>query len=232
MNRIRRQLMQRWVVVLVLVLPLIEQGEVRLQPFVAGVELVQATDTSAMFDVETPRYELKPLGDGTQQIMVPGATLSSDEGMPQLPIWSAMLAVPTDADVQVHVVEDDHVNVPLHTMIAPVPQPDLLAPDQQPGALVRIPDGTAYASTTPYPAQVARIADDARLREQRFVRVAIAPLQYIARKQELVWHKHVRVAVQWSTPQQQSSTDVADPFATLLVWRSTLLLHDGVCRRS
>ncbi len=215
MNRIRRQLMQRWVVVLVLVLPLIEQGEVRLQPFVAGVELVQATDTSAMFDVETPRYELKPLGDGTQQIMVPGATLSSDEGMPQLPIWSAMLAVPTDADVQVHVVEDDHVNVPLHTMIAPVPQPDLLAPDQQPGALVRIPDGTAYASTTPYPAQVARIADDARLREQQFVRVAIAPLQYIARKQELVWHKHVRVAVQWSTPQQQSSIDVADPFATL-----------------
>ena len=61
----------------------------------------------------------------------------------------------------------------------------------------RIPDRAAYANRALYPAEVARVADTAWLRDQHLARLEIYPFQYRAAAQELTWHRRLLIEVKF-----------------------------------
>ena len=80
-------------------------------------------------------------------------------------------------------------------LLAPIPGPAPLEDDLTPGELAYQPDAAVYAADAPYPAAPARLLDEAWLRDQRVVRVALSPFQYNPGRGTLVWRPHLKVRV-------------------------------------
>ncbi len=115
----------------------------------------------------------------------------------------------------------------LHSL-APAPTPVLSGDeDLQPGEWRFTPDAAAYARSTAYPDAVARVADDAWLRDQRLVRVELYPFQYQPLAQQLTWHRRLRIEVLFERTGDRAYKSVAaseTPFDGVL--RNSLLNYE------
>ncbi|HEY0607715.1 MAG TPA: C25 family cysteine peptidase [Herpetosiphonaceae bacterium] len=181
-----------------------------------GIRLLHATTSSAVLDLVTSRYSLtadSSSSDITQRLTLPGAGTSADAGKPQLPMFSALLSVPANARIELHVRETGSQALPGRYTIAATPRPAPLTDDLQPGATIATPDAPTYASSALYPAAPARIAEDGWLRNQRIVRIELSPFQYRPALGRLIWHRHLQVEVRWNASaatQQRTPIDALD----------------------
>jgi len=117
----------------------------------------------------------------------------SEPGKPQLPHKTILLGVPAEATVELQIVSDEVVPVPGRYAISPAPQAAPITEETLQGKELYIPDAAAYASAALYPAHIARLTDDAWLRDQRIVQVELSPFQYNAAQGTLLWHRRLRV---------------------------------------
>ena len=175
--------------------------------------MIRSDERGLLLELTVPDYTLN---DG--HLGVPGADRLADPGKPDLPKFSALIGIPAEATVSVQVVQDEAQVVAGPHAIAPAPSPVLPDGDLQPGTVQRIPDRAAYANRALYPAEVARVADIAWLRDQRLARVEIYPFQYRAAAQELTWHRRLLIEVNFDGAALPSAMRLGRrPLATILL---------------
>ena len=214
--------------------PAIAQS-VEVEPSVAeplpGLHIVRSDANGVVLELFTPEYQLKPVeteGRAFEQLTVPNLNKSSEAGWPQLPLASALLGVPADARVSVRILSDEVQAVAGLHSLAPAPTPVLSGDeDLQPGEWRFTPDTAAYARSTAYPDAVARVADDAWLRDQRLVRVELYPFQYQPLARQLTWHRRLRIEVLFERTGDRAYKSVAaseTPFDGVL--RNSLLNYE------
>ena len=196
----------------------------------AAVRVVRSDASGLLLELSTPQYALTPIQVGRQpyeSLSVAGLDFTDQAGQPQLPVANAMIGVPPDADITVRVVADDRELLSGKHVLAPTLSPAPVTDELQPGGWQRVVDPVAYAKVEAYPAQIARVADDAWLRDQRVVRVAVYPFQYSARDQQLTWHRTLRIEVTFNRKASRAFNAVkadSSPFDDVL--RGSLLNYD------
>ncbi len=194
-----------------------------------GLRVVRSDERGLLLELVVPDYTLN-----AGQISVPNADRLAESGKPELPQFSALIGIPAEGAVSVQVVQDEVQVVAGQYSIAPAPSPFLPDGDLQPGAVQRIPDRTAYANRAWYPAEVARVADTAWLRDQHLARIEIYPFQYRAATQELRWHRRLLIEVKFAgaavadrlgpsdaNPFEASLQEQVLNYAVARQWRST-----------
>lgn len=168
----------------------------------ASLTLLSSDDKGVVFELTTPAYEIQS-GDSKQQdyqlVNVPGLDQISKAGKPQLPVKGLMIGVPAEAEFSVEILEDERVVLGGEYNIQPVGQSEGLVDDFQPGPIIYLPDEAVYLSANPYPESAVTMGEPAWLREQRVLQVAIYPFQYIPAEKTLVWHKRIRVKINFTS---------------------------------
>jgi hypothetical protein len=191
-----------------------------------GVRLVYAGDLGVILDLTVPPATdaaafgawvadgapgPRPSGSDTQPIRW---QLGAEPGRPALPEAGLLLGVPPTARVAVQVLADDFLHLPgqvdLPPVTALVPPPDG-GEDGQPMAVATAPDPQIYGRDALYPEAVAEITDDAWMRDQRIVRLAVHPYQYNPARQTVTLHRHVRLAVTFTPTAAGRGTDTLAP---------------------
>ena len=208
----------------------ISQSDVPIQTLrTEGLRVIRSDEHGLLLELVVPDYTLS-----ADQIIVPGADRLAEPGRPELPKFSALIGIPAEGTVAVQVVQDEAQLVRGQPSIAPAPSPVLSAGDLQPGAVQRLPDRAAYASRALYPAEVARVADTAWLRDQHLARLEIYPFQYRAAAQELTWHRRLLIEVKFEgtalfkQAEPDSAAPDSNPFEAVL---QTQVLNYAVARQ-
>ena len=197
----------------------------------SGLRIVESTEDTLVLELDVPAYELQTVAAAQEQfqrIAIADATSLALPGKPELPKFSALLGIPSQGRVSIRVLEDSVETMLGRYRVLPAAGPAPLAGDLQPGTTQRLPDRAAYASAELYPAEVARVAETAWLRDQHLARVEIYPFQYLAATGTLRWHRHLRIEIKFEgagIPDRLAATPAATgPFEQML--RDTLLNYD------
>lgn len=199
-------------------------------PPVPGLQILRSDDSGVVLELLVPDYRLESIeidGQPYEHLTVDGLASTSKAGWPRLPLASALLAVPPDAAVTVRVLSDEAQTVAGSHLLSPAPTAAPSSEDLQPGEWQLLPDDTAYASSAVFPSVVARLADDAWLRDQRVVRVELFPFQFQPDARKLTWHRRLRVAVNFERTGREpfsSASDVSAPFDAMS--RGSLLNYE------
>jgi uncharacterized membrane protein len=199
----------------------VAQSSVEVSGFSNDEELV-------ILELSTPDYTLTPvdLSIGKfDRLTAPDRAYTDRAGYPQMPLQGYMIGVPPGARVELEILSDDVVQLPGAYHLSPAAEPAPLTGDLQPGQMRDVVNPAAYSANTLYPDQPARITQDVWLREQRIVRVELYPFQFRADHGELIWHRHLRVAVRFyrtAAPSLARSIEAGpSPFESVL--RDTLV---------
>ncbi len=197
-----------------------------------GVHIVRSDEQGLVLDVYAPFYAIEmqtPAAINYQQLTVTGFEATTEPGKPQLPQWTALLGVPAEARVEIHILSDESELLAGKFNLSPSPSPAPLTDDLRSGTTRVQPDARVYASDGLYPVRVAEVTEDAWLREQRVVRVVVSPFQYNPVTGELVWHRHLQIEVHFDRSSNSSiarlaPSDRPDPFEP--VYRQSLLNYE------
>lgn len=198
----------------------------------SGLRIVAASHDRLVVELDVPAYALQTVAAAQEQfqrIVIPGATSLTQPGKPELPMFSALIGVPAEGRVSVRVLKASGETLPGRYRILPAAKPLPPASDLQAGTTQRLPDDAAYASAAYYPAEVARVAETAWLRDQRLARIEVFPFQYQAATGLLRWQRHVQIEIKFEgagTPDRLAAAPASSgPFEQLL--RVSLLNYDG-----
>lgn len=171
-----------------------------------GLRLLSSDENGVTLELLTPQVPLEEVlfeGEGGversyQRIALSGAEVSSQAGKPQLPVVTALLGVPPDADIELRVLADESIQLAERVNLLPAPSPAPSSEELQPGRLVWEPDPAAYASRELYPQAPAELSEVAWVRDRRVVRVELYPFQILPAEGRLTWHKLLRVELRFT----------------------------------
>lgn len=194
--------------------------------------MLHTQSSGLVLELSVPAYDLrtKTIADTEYQLIdFPGAAFSSEPGSLQLPEMSALIGVPPNAEVVLRILIDERVTetIPLH--FPPVPIPEPLDEDLQPGKWLYEENTEIYSRDGLIPKEVVQIGDEAWLRDQRMVRLDFHPFQYLPKSGNLIWHKKLRVEVRFiqsdeAVSYQRLDQIVNSPFESVL--RQQLINYD------
>ena len=204
------------------------------------------------FTLKTPDPEFSVRADGSFSIGVEGfETFERRVGAPDIPTRTVLVAIPRDATPKLE-VRASRARLQRSLRPAAVPQryvevsPEERAELERPGrsevdrqAILqrsirerRAPDAAIYGGETPFPERVAWLGRTGVLRDQRYVEVHLAPVQYDPRITGLRIHDSLEIVVRFNgvptvdlkeeEPVPSSSTD--DRFE--MVYRNSFLNYD------
>jgi hypothetical protein len=168
-------------------------GEAIVSP---GLRIIRSDGNAFVLELDVPSYDLRAADVAQQrfqQISVDGAATLVAPGKPEVPKFSILLGIPPQGRLSVRVLQDEPVTLPGHYRL--LPSQLAAAGDLEPGAVQRTPDRAAYASREFYPAEIARVAETAWLRDQRLARIEVYPFQYLAASGAVRWHRHLQIEV-------------------------------------
>ncbi|MDH7487676.1 MAG: C25 family cysteine peptidase [Anaerolineae bacterium] len=198
------------------------------------LRILHSSEASIVLELNTPTYSLTPADDGQRlRLQTPGLPTSSEPGQPQLPVVGALLGIPPDAEVTLHILADELDTVPLPAPLTYTSPPGV--PDEE--TLSTMPPAPSsneelqVANPQFYPPAPAALGPPAWLRHQRVVRLALYPFQVNQATGELRYHRRLRIALRFRYPNAKRRTPNAerrtpnDVFEPLL--RSTLLNYEA-----
>ena len=193
-----------------------------------GLHLISSTENSLLIELVSPEYGIETIdldGSSYDRLTLPGAVHTSQKGFPQLPVYSALLGIPPEAEISLVVRDIESSPVEGHYRLPPVPQPQRMVAELQPSEMVYQPDARIYSSAELYPSQPARLAQIAWMRDQRITRLEVSPFQYLPINGSLVWHPRILLEVNFmpgSSTFPSSSANLPDsPFES--IFRGALL---------
>ncbi len=177
--------------------------------------------------------ELKPIDISLRKIEVNGSvfdkiepspfyTLTTGAGLPELPVVTAMLGLPFNAQPAVNIVSALYEDLPEITLR---PAADLEFVDNDAGGYLReIPAQTASepGDAEFYPANVAEPGDIQIFRNRRIGRIDVCPMRYNAATRILRKYTKLVIEIVYGTPSNQTFekstvTDFDDDFDHLLL---------------
>lgn len=164
----------------------------------SGLRLLHSDREGVLVDLTTPSYQVEDIlsDDGSyQEISVSGYQQTSTPGQPRLPVKSILLGVPPQANVKIHVIDDVAKSTLKLLNLRHSPDPLPITEEFQSGLMSQSDPPLASQEDLFYPAEPARVAGEAWLRDQRIVRLELYPFQYNPVTSQLLWHKQLQVEV-------------------------------------
>ncbi|MBI5034136.1 MAG: hypothetical protein HZB51_26750 [Chloroflexi bacterium] len=172
-----------------------------------GLQLVQSDTNRIILELTAESFssQLRTI-NGTRYAMpsISGLEVTNENGKPQLPMKSTLVAIPPGAQASLKVLVDDSQNSTLSA--APIPVPTFLGPSDptqtltQSSAQVIKPDAVTYAANQLYPHDVARINSDSSWRSQRVLSIVFYPLQVNPVTRQVVLHQRLRIEITLTYP--------------------------------
>ncbi len=156
--------------------------------------------------LSAPTYQIKEIeidGESFDQIEVAGTVTNSDFGQIQLPVANALIGVPSQAEISLEILEDTAQNMVGQYNLTQAPFPSRIDDinDTQRWDYAQSISVNEINQTNPDARNaVARIAEEAWIRDQRVVRIEYSPFEYNASMGNLIWHPTVRIKVNFSFP--------------------------------
>jgi uncharacterized membrane protein len=181
----------------------------------APARQVLASDATGLtLAIHTPDYEITRRERGGvpyDALTIPGETATTGEpGSPQLPSISFLVGVPPGASISLTVLQAESIPIAGKYDLPPAPTPLPLEAELTPGAMGYPRDPEGYGFDGDLPGELAVIASEAWVRQQRIVRIEVHPFQYNPARQALTWHPDIQVRIEFSSG---SATVCADcPF--------------------
>ena len=181
------------------------------------ISLISESGDALSLRFVLPAYELgetKIENEKYHQIVMDEGSLSSEEGYPELRVFSVPVAIPIDGQATVRVLSSTTQSI-RDIRISPV-------------ASMNVNDGevsysyekdyAAYSKSSLYPSQIVTISEPAFIGNRRFVSVQVYPFQYSAANRQLTVHNEITIAVSISgskapSPTWQLSKNPLDPVA-------------------
>jgi hypothetical protein len=201
-----------------------------------GLSLVTSSTAGVRLSWRSPGYTVRIdeslEGAATQVIELPGVSQASQPGKPQLPVVTALVGVPAQADVQLVIRSQESQRLSGVYRLAPAASPAPLRESLTPGEWTTSFEPGVHLSEAVYPPQPAAVEADAWLRDQRVVRVALYPFQYQPGTGELEWLTRMEIELRfdgaesdqrWTAP--VSVGGAADPFEAVL--RGALINYES-----
>jgi uncharacterized membrane protein len=197
------------------------------------IQVIESDQTGITLQLDTPAYEIDslalPIGS-FDQISIPASEWMAEPGKPRLPMVSALIGIPPNAQVTVRILFDQPVILQGSFSLAPAPEPAPLISENQTQLWQYGINPLAYSSTSQYPEEPIEIAELAWLRDRQIARLEFYPFQYQPAAGEITWHQSLRVRIDFepaSFPGNQSpaqSQSKASPFEAILA--SSLLNYE------
>ncbi len=158
------------------------------------ITLAASTPAFAEFDFRMESLALGDVefgGEVFTSLSLSGVVLPNDEGAPNLPGISRMIAIPSGAVPRLEIVtRGTHVIRDIDVL----PAPDIpLESSDEPLAYVRNP--AIYETDAPYPAEPIRLSEPMKMRGVDVVTLGITPFQYNPVTRELTVYTDVSVRV-------------------------------------
>lgn len=176
----------------------------------ATLTVISSDAKGVIFELTTPGYEITP-GNDDQQVYqlidIPGLDQISEVGKPQLPVKGLLIGVPSDAEFTLNILEDETEVIQGEFNIQPVGKSEGLIEDFSPGPIVYLPDESVYQSASLFPESATLMGETAWIREQRVLQVSVYPFQYIPAEKSLVWHKRLRVEINFIGSESSKARD-------------------------
>jgi hypothetical protein len=144
--------------------------------------------------------------DGYDVITLPGCDLTSEIGLPQLPVFSLTLALPAGAHIgeleileaeSTELLERFHPIPAQHPRILPVPGVDI------PSRPFVDPDPSVYLGRQPYPTPVAELLSTGHLGGTGLVGVALHPVQFVPTVGKLRFFRSISVRLHYDLVKEE-----------------------------
>ena len=166
----------------------------------ASHEMFRVTDTGSEFteiEFDLSDYEFRTEdyeGVSYQRLYHPEAGYIFDEGLPEIPILTAMLKIPDHGDVSIEVLGIDKTSQESDILIFPSQGPDLEISEE----IGFLYDQGFYQKDVSYPARLVEIGTPIVMRDFRAVSIAVFPFSYNPGKRELTIHHNVKLRVNYN----------------------------------
>lgn len=172
--------MRSYIILLALILPVLAFG--------APITLIDESPDYVRIQFTLPDYSFQDIqhnGQTWKQIVCDEASVHSQEGYPELKVFSAPIGIPVDGDyaISVSALKTEtlrNVNI--------TPSATLVLNGEEPNYNWN-PDFKAYNSRELYPLQIVEKGSPAFVGNRRFLPLMIYPFQYNATTKELIVHK-------------------------------------------
>ncbi|MDD2229002.1 MAG: C25 family cysteine peptidase [Candidatus Cloacimonetes bacterium] len=178
--------MRRYILCLILILPVLLCGEI--------FQLLQENQDLLDIKFTLPQYSIEDAianGNNWQKIVCDDGTVSGNEAHPELMVFSTAVAVPVDGDYSISVESSDSKKLsgiylqPMLTM--------KLSGEET--VYSRTMDFKAYNNSDLLPTQLAEKGTEAFIGNRKFIPLRINPFQYNAKTRELLVHELISIRV-------------------------------------
>ena len=167
----------------------------------AVLHLVESNRQRVVLELNTPSYAIESSTTDSAHshlIRVPGLTIDHQAGKPALPMKAALLGIPPGVEVAVEVLEVETEVLPGRYWLSAAPRPVVREdhrgwPDLVGYSLDK--DPTVYQKSSLYPVEMAQAEPLGHVRNQRVARVVLYPFQFNPAAGQLVYHRRIKVAV-------------------------------------
>ncbi|MEN6444569.1 MAG: C25 family cysteine peptidase [Candidatus Cloacimonas sp.] len=152
------------------------------------LKVVAQNSTQIKLQLQVPELQIDNLGNSGYKILsMQGASSTAETGYPELPMFSAWVAIPPKGDIEVKVTAGEMIS---RKGIKPKP---VFADKEQETALEH--NRTAYKSSSLYPQSNYSYSQPQILRDFRVVQISLNPIQYIAANEEIKICKNMEVEI-------------------------------------
>jgi len=177
-------------------------------PWPPGVSVLRAGLAGLTVEWVAPEIDVRALGDGAVEIVVPGYRQTGEPGAPRLPFLASLIALPSESSPFLRVTSVEESERTLPGPIAVAPRPEGTVRDGQ-----GRPVGGAFASSgTPSqsgPAAPVALEDVGTVRGVRLARLTFYPARVEGDRLRVVHRLQVEVHWARSTATAQMSTPSA-----------------------
>lgn len=152
----------------------------------ACLDVISSTDESTIIDFEIPGVWI----DDSGRVRVNSGGVQAEIGRPDLPAERALVAIPPDAKVELHITKAAFTTIPGVT-VGPWQKPPLRPPSHGPQNFEI--DQSIYSKNAFWPARPAAVSGPMILRDHRVVQVSFNPVQYNPKTGELRVYSRIQI---------------------------------------
>ena len=207
--RKRRQFIVLSIMMLILLMAQTRPIQAENDPDQNWVQIINSSSTSITFKVTVPLDDLvveqtKVESKFYTSVHLPGYSSTSEVGAPQLPFLTEVLGVPFDSEVKITITPGKEIRRQLHAPVIPVASESVVW-DVKPSAAIDWDDINVeysvsadpkfYEQEDVYPVDLGVTSNDAVMRSQRLVSIALFPVRYDLAVNELVIVESLTVKV-------------------------------------
>ncbi|MEJ5198968.1 MAG: C25 family peptidase propeptide domain-containing protein, partial [Anaerolineae bacterium] len=182
----------------------------------SDVEVLRSDPAGVVLRIRVPDFRVeRAIRDGRADdlVMVPGYALSQAPGRPALPERGILVGIPAGVSPRLTIVHSDRQTMkgfyirPAATYELADDPADMRAANVARGdetlASVTLrsrvaEDARVYAAADLYPTAAVEIAGTGYLRDQRYVKLLIHPVQYAPARSEIVYHRQLEVRLDFA----------------------------------